>query len=203
MAELVKIAGVHVPGSSLPLLEDCVVNHATLWTRNLRLKRVTRKNKGWTELEAGPPTVVAGDMPSNVTGEIDSDRIPGAPALIVQATEGEDFKLKDGGFAGRVSVQIGIITWDDAEDKQGHRDVLNLVELFRTKLWDKRILEDRFALCEPWINWQRIMPPAGSHPLYFGLVLAHYSLQVATPDWDEGKDYSWVAGEDYSGWQMR
>jgi hypothetical protein len=199
-----------IPGSSLPLLEDCLVNHVELWTRNLRLLRVTRKNKGWAVLpEAGPPSVVAGDMPSNVTGEIDADRIPGAPALIVQAISGDDFKDKDGGFAGRACIQIGIISWDDAEDKQGHRDVLNLVELLRTKLWDKRLLGDengggvRFAMCEPWPSWQRVMPPAGSHPLYFGLVLVHYSLMVSTPDWDEGKDYSWAAGVDYQGWQVR
>ena len=194
--------GVHVPGSSLPLLEDCIGWHVALWTKNLRLKRVTRKNKGWAQLEPGPPSVVAGDMPSNITGEIDMDRIPGAPALIIQAAEGDDTKAP-GAFEGTVCVQIGIITWDDSEDKQGHRDVLNLVELLRTKVWDKRLLDGRFALCKPWVRWQRIMPPAGSHPLYLGLVLAHYSLQVPTPDWDEGEDYAWKAGVDYAGWQVR
>jgi hypothetical protein len=186
---------MEIPGSALPFVEDALIKYISVWTQDYRLRAVTRVGKQWKEADRRAPAVVAGDLPSNVAGEIDENRIPAAPAIIVQAASGEDQKWEGGGFVGFVCVHIGVITYDDAESKQGHRDTLNLIQNLRFGLWKHRLLGDPatgiywWALCHPWITWQRILPTMGSHPLYYGLVQAHYSMQVPTALGDEGEDY--------------
>lgn len=188
---------MQIPGDALPFIEDALVKYITLWTKDYRLRAVTRVGKQWRDIDPRAPAIVTGDLPSNVTGEIDENRIPAAPAIIVQAASGEDQKHEGGGFVGFVTVHIGVVTYDDAEDKQGHRDTLNLIQNLRFGLWKHRLLGDPetgiywWSLCHPWLSWQRILPPTGSHPLYYGLVQAHYSLIVPTALGDEGGEYGW------------
>lgn len=70
-----------------------------------------------------PPRVVRGRVPRTVTGEIQVDKLPDCPAIIVQCVGA---KVQNDETVA--TVKICVSAYDENPDSQGYQDVQNMVE---------------------------------------------------------------------------
>jgi hypothetical protein len=185
--------GIRTPGSSIPLIEDLLADHIRIWTQDSRYKAVAGVLGDITRLpELQAPAVFVNDIPMTVYGVLEGSRKANIPCVIVQLVSWEnDPKV------GKMAVHIGVLTYDDAEDMQGHRDIILIMSRIWFNLWHNRMIgyagqEEshlyRYALTEPWISAERVWPgERPTYPFYFGSIITHYSLITPNPRGIEGE----------------
>ena len=185
--------GIYTPCSSIPLIEDLLADHIRLWTKDSRYKAVAGVLGDITRLpEPQAPVVFVNDIPMTVYGVLEGSRKANVPCVIVQLVSWEN-----GPKVGTMTVHIGVLTYDDAEDMQGHRDVILIMSRIWFQLWKHRLIgyagqeesdRYRYVLTEPWISAERVWPgDKPTYPFYFGSLITHYSLITPTAHGYEGE----------------
>jgi hypothetical protein len=106
-----------------------------------------------------PPRIERGRVPRTVTGEIQVDRLPDCPAIIVQVV------------SARVEIESTIVTlkifvtaYDENPDSAGYQDVLNMIEAIALALtsFGQQGLDQAYVIQLP-IIWNLIEADAFPH----------------------------------------
>ena len=126
-----------------------------------------------------PPAIWAGYIPLTITGEIDPERIPKYPSVIV-STDYNEFSYQ-GGLA---AVRLFAGTHDMDKEREGRRDCVNIMETIAAALFSADTIDGTVTLCRsddatrP-IRWTMIK--GDTFPFFFAEMLAIF--MVPTPTW--------------------
>jgi len=121
------------------------------------------------------PRIERGRVPRTVTGEIDLDRLPDCPAIIVQVVD------------ARVEIQETVLTvrilfsaYDEDPASRGYQDVLNMMEAAAIALtsFGQKGLDDAYPIVMP-IDWKLL--EANTFPHYCGEMTTKWQLPSARP----------------------
>jgi hypothetical protein len=134
-----------------------------------------------------PPRVVRGRIPRTVTGEIDANRLPDVPNVIVQAVKGKievDETI--------VTARICFTVYDENPDSQGYQDVLNMMEAAAIALcsFGQAALEQAYPIVLP-IDWT--IPEVDTFPHFIGEMTTMWELPSGRPMPDLGGNF--IPGE--------
>lgn len=159
-------------------LEDTLVGFVQEHTSEYLLKSSLRDEEGKPAYAA--PLVIAGFIPSFLTGEMDTHVIP---HVVVQ------FQSADLTFEKTtLTVELLISTLDDELDHSGYRDCLNIAEKLKTALFEERILGRTWRLVMPFnyrvIHVEQNATRAAEHPIYRGLMLTTFETAAPTSRFD-------------------
>jgi hypothetical protein len=122
-----------------------------------------------------PPQVVRGRVPRTLTGELDVDKLPDVPAVIVQAL-GARIEIPQ----TTVSVRILANAYDENPDGGGYQDVLNMIEALAIALtsFGQGALDAAYPIVMP-IEWKIV--DANTFPHFIGELTTQWELPSARP----------------------
>jgi hypothetical protein len=92
------------------------------------------------------------------------------PYVIVRIADGNTPSEEDPALC-KVTLIIGVYDTDDKY--QGYRDVLNILRRLETHFFQKRIIDNRFAIQHPF-NWA--VHDEDTYPFYFGAAETNWTL---------------------------
>jgi hypothetical protein len=126
-----------------------------------------------------PPRVVRGRVPRTVTGEIDGDKLPDCPSVIVQAVSGK-VALEDSHTTMLALVRILISAYDENPDGGGYQDVQNMVETIAAALtsFGQAALDQAYPIELP-MEWKLIEPDTFPH--YIAEMTTQWVLPAGRP----------------------
>jgi hypothetical protein len=138
------------------------------------------------------PRIVRGRIPRTVTGEIQVDKLPDCPAIIVQV------------ISARVEIESTIVTlkifvsaYDENPDSSGYQDVLNMIEAIALALtsFGQQGLDQAYVIQLP-INWNLV--EAETFPHFIGEMTTTWEFPSGRPMPDRGLSTPWIAiGEEH------
>lgn len=108
--------------------------------------------------------------PQNLPAKKGKNDINHFPYVVIRAMEGED-SAEDGDNTCKVGFIIG--TYDDADNYQGYKEVMNLIEKIRHRLYTKRVYNNQFTLDYPF-KW--LIHDEDTYPYYFGGIETHWTI---------------------------
>jgi hypothetical protein len=105
------------------------------------------------------PQVVRGRVPRTVTGEINVDKLPDFPSVIVQA-----IKAKVETDSTLVTVCLYVNAYDENPDGSGYQDVLNLTETIALALtsYGQGAIDAAYPIVLP-LTWELVLPDTFPH----------------------------------------
>ncbi len=115
-----------------------------------------------------PVNVYAQNLPIRETDDEDDP----APYIIVRLDSGEDDGSRDSFNTVSIVIIIGI--WDDALDRQGHRDVMNIIQKIYQRFHEDPDL-NRKAIYAGGFEWA--VQDEGCYPYSFGA--CHMKFHIA------------------------
>lgn len=92
------------------------------------------------------------------------------PYIIIRVMEGEDQDIEH-----EDTCKIGFIigTFDDADNYQGYKDVMNLIEKVKHRLFTKQYYEKQFKIDYPF-KW--LIHDDDTYPYYFGGIESNWDM---------------------------
>ena len=162
-------------------LHDCLVKELGIILKGYQLKnrdsRLHDINIYPQRLpEPKPETDMAGDTGIGMSGfqDFSGDRSDEFfPFIIVYVQDGV---IQEGPMAHTVQAGLAIGTYDGSSDRQGHRDILQIISKIEERFERNNILAKKFILQFP-MEWSLQDPDDDTHPYYFGGL----SLNFDTP----------------------
>jgi hypothetical protein len=141
-----------------------------------------------TLVEKVPPRVERGVVPRTVTGEINVDKLPDCPAVIVQVVS-----AKIDTDCTEVTARILVNAYDENPDGSGYQDVQNISEAIWIALtsWGQQGLDAAYPIKMP-IEWKLV--EADTFPHYISEMTTLWELPSARPLPDPEK-FGVVPGE--------
>jgi hypothetical protein len=124
-----------------------------------------------------PPRVERGCVPRTVTGEIQVDRLPDCPAIILQAT-GATTITKDSHNQKTQTVKFWIVAYDENPNGSGYQDCLNMVEQLETALIQFRVIDEAYPLLMP-VEWRLV--EADTFPHFIVEMTTSWQVPAARP----------------------
>ncbi|PKM72846.1 MAG: hypothetical protein CVU91_07410 [Firmicutes bacterium HGW-Firmicutes-16] len=94
--------------------------------------------------------------------EGDSEAPPPEPYIVVKATSGNIASEDD---PQAVTVVLVICVFDDANERQGHKDILHIIQKVYERFAKNPVLAGKFVLKYP-IDW--VLQDEDTYPYYFG-----------------------------------
>lgn len=159
-------------------LEDSLVEFIQERTSEYLLKTSLKDEAG--EPVLGPLLVMAGYIPSFLTGEVDTQMIP---SLVVQF-QSADYTFEKSSF----TVELLISTLDDELEHMGYRDSLNVAEKIKTALFEERILGRTWRLVPPFnyrtLHVEQSASRAIEHPVFRAVMLVTFETAAVTSRFD-------------------
>jgi hypothetical protein len=149
-----------------------------VWTANMRFKSPT--DRGAVPV---PISVFVGNIPSYQAGPTAVQQTPKAPSIAVKVSSGHYRRLD-----GDATINMAILTWDDAIGRTGYTDVLNIINRIANGMLETVILSSAFVLLQDSVNEESITfdliddPNIDFHPYNLGMVTAKYGLMSPGPD---------------------
>jgi hypothetical protein len=121
------------------------------------------------------PRVERGRVPRTVTGEIEVDKLPDSPAIIVQVVSA---KVEQPSTI--VTTRILFNSYDENPNGGGYQDVLNMVEAAALALtsFGQQAIDHAYPIVMP-IEWQLL--EADCFPHYIAEMTTHWELPSARP----------------------
>jgi hypothetical protein len=122
-----------------------------------------------------PPRIVRGRIPRTIAGEIQVDRLPDCPAIIVQVV------------SARVEIDSTIVTlkifvnaYDENPDSAGYQDVLNMIEAMSLALtsFGQQGLDQAYVIQLP-IIWNLV--EADAFPHFIGEMVTTWEFPSGRP----------------------
>lgn len=159
-------------------LEDSILGFVQGVVAETLLKSSLRAEDGKPADAA--PYVVAGYIPSFLTGETETQVIP---HIVVQFSA-VDYTFEKASF----TVEILISTLDAELDHQGYRDAVNLAEKLKTALFEERILGKTWRLVMPFnfrvVHVEANSTRAAEHPIHRVVMLTTWETAAPTSRFD-------------------
>jgi hypothetical protein len=121
------------------------------------------------------PRVERGRVPRSVTGEVEVDRLPDFPAIIVQAVSAHVDKNET-----ITTVRIFVNMYDENPDSGGYQDCLNIAERIAMELtsYGQQGIDQAYVIVMP-IEWKLI--EADTFPHYIAEMTTQWELPSARP----------------------
>ena len=122
-----------------------------------------------------PPQVVRGRVPRSVTGEIEVDKLPDVPAIIIQAVAGTVEKDQT-----NVTVRILLNAYDENPNSGGYQDLTNMLEALSIALtsYGQGAIDHAYPIILP-IEWKHI--EAHTFPHFIAEMTTHWQLPSGRP----------------------
>lgn len=163
------------------ILQDSLAKELGVILSGYRLKNRDGKlhdiNIYTQHLPESPPEISTTDIAGiGVSGfqDFSSDRADEFfPFVIVYVQDGV---IQEGLMAHTVQAGLAIGIYDDSSDRQGHRDVLQIISKVEERFEKNNLLAKKFILQFP-VEWSLQDPDDDTHPYYFGGL----SLNFDTP----------------------
>lgn len=114
-----------------------------------------------------PLRIFAQDVPIN---ETDNDFDP-APYIIVRAKSGDDDGTADG--VNTVQIILIIAIWDDNNDSQGYRDVLDIIQKIYIRFHKEPMLNNQFMYAG---NFHWALQEDNYWPYFFGACTLNFNI---------------------------
>ena len=163
------------------ILQDCLADELGVILKGHRLKNRDGK---WHDIniytqrlpEQKPENDIAGGIGMGLPSfqDFSSDRADEFfPFVIVYVQDGV---IQEGLMAHTVQAGLAIGIYDDSSDRQGHRDVLQIISKVEERFEKNNLLAKKFILQFP-VEWSLQDPDDDTHPYYFGGL----SLNFDTP----------------------
>lgn len=114
-----------------------------------------------------PLRIFAQDVPIN---ETDDDFDP-APYIIVRAKSGDDDGTADG--VNTVQIILIIAIWDDNNDSQGYRDVLDIIQKIYIRFHKEPMLNNQFMYAG---NFHWALQEDNYWPYFFGACTLNFNI---------------------------
>ena len=114
-----------------------------------------------------PLRIFAQDVPIN---ETDDDFDP-APYVIVRAKSGDDDGTADG--VNTVQIILIIAIWDDDNDSQGYRDVLDIIQKIYIRFHKEPMLNNQFMYAG---NFHWALQEDNYWPYFFGACTLNFNI---------------------------
>lgn len=114
-----------------------------------------------------PLRIFAQDVPIN---ETDDDFDP-APYIIVRAKSGDDDGTADG--VNTVQIILIIAIWDDDNDSQGYRDVLDIIQKIYIRFHKEPMLNNQFMYAG---NFHWALQEDNYWPYFFGACTLNFNI---------------------------
>lgn len=111
--------------------------------------------------------IFAQDVPIN---ETDDDFDP-APYIIVRAKSGDDDGTADG--VNTVQIILIIAIWDDNNDSQGYRDVLDIIQKIYIRFHKEPMLNNQFMYAG---NFHWMLQEDNYWPYFFGACTLNFNI---------------------------
>lgn len=134
-------------------LEDLMVDYITNWTSNIFLKvKFTQENPSTSTpinspTQFGPPSIHAGLLPVDEVGQIQINRLPVYPFVLVHISNLLDkFDHVEDPLGSSIMTKVICGAWDDDPAVQGHRDCLGLSRVITRKFWRIQTIGHNFLL---------------------------------------------------------
>ena len=126
-----------------------------------------------------PPRIVRGRVPRTVAGEIEIDKLPDCPAIIVQAVAAKVEQPST-----MVTVRILFNAYDENPDGGGYQDVLNMVEASAIALtsYGQQAIDQSYPIVLP-LEWKLI--EADCFPHFIAEMTTTWELPSGRPMPDE------------------
>lgn len=126
-----------------------------------------------------PPRVERGRVPRTVTGEIEVDKLPDCPAIIVQAVSART-EIEMSHTHRVVTVRILVSAYDENPKSGGYQDVLNMLEAMDTALtsFGQQGLDQAYPIVLP-LDWKLV--EADTFPHYIGEMTTTWELPAGRP----------------------
>jgi hypothetical protein len=150
-------------------LERCLVTEIRKWVTDYRLKSPIDRGAVPVPIE-----VVQGFIPSYYAGpQAGEDK---APVIAVRATSGFHLRL-----AGKCTVNILILTWDDDPSRQGYGDCSNLMNrMVQSLLYHVKI--GNFVLTDDPIHYAEVVDAFKDFfPYFVGGVECQFTIRSSSP----------------------
>lgn len=142
-------------------LQDALVNELSILFKDFKLKSPSKNEMtGWT--------IFPQDLPFTYKYEDDEKNEP-FPYMIVKLDSGN----ADDGEAHKVKVLILIGIFDDNENKQGYRDVINVIDKIYIRFGKDRVLDHQYVAEWPF-RWQ--LYEDDTYPYYFGGIEMNFDI---------------------------
>ena len=142
-------------------LQDALVKELSRLFKDFKLKSPNKNEM--VEL-----TILPQDLPIIYKYEDDEENEP-FPYMIVKLDSGNI----DDGEAHKVKVLILIGIFDNNENKQGYRDVLNIIDRIYIRFGKDRMLDHQYEVEWPF-RWQ--LYEDDTHPYYFGGIEMSFNI---------------------------
>ena len=122
-----------------------------------------------------PPRIVRGRVPRTVTGEIDLDKLPDCPAIIVQVVSA---KVEQASTL--VTVNILASAYYENPDVGGYQEVLNIIEAIAIALttFGQQAIDQSYPVVLP-IEWK--LAEADCFPHFIGEMTTTWELPSGRP----------------------
>ena len=128
-----------------------------------------------------PPRIERGYVPRTVTGEIEVDKLPDCPAIIVQcvsANVANDVTI--------ATVRIYVNVYDENPDSGGYQDALNIVEAIAMALgsFGKQAIDHAYPIVMP-LEWKLV--EADTFPHFIAEMTTRWEMATPRPmpDWNQ------------------
>ena len=149
------------------LLQDCLVDELKNLFSGFTLKNV----KG----EESPLNIYPQGLPA-IKGQKDTKHYP---FVVVKLQDGED-PDRDAPYTCRIMFFCGI--YDDADNYQGHKDLLNVMQKIYAHIMRKRLFAGKYEAQYP-ITWA--LTEEDLYPQYYGAVESTWAVGKVTMQDDE------------------
>jgi hypothetical protein len=159
-------------------LERELAKAIVIWTADMRFKSPT--DRGAVPV---PISVFIGHIPSFQSGPTAVQQTPKAPSIAVKVSSGH-YRRMD----GDATINMAILTWDDAIERTGYTDVLNIINRLSNGMLENIVLSNAFILLQDTVGEESITfeliedPNIDFHPYNLGMVTAKYGLMSPGPD---------------------
>lgn len=148
------------------VLQDCLVADLKEQLSNILLKNVKGE---MTKLNIYPQNLPA------KKGQKDSEHFP---YIVVRVMEGE---TQEGENFEESNCKIGFIigVFDDSDNYQGYKDVMNILEKIKYRLCTKKYYDSQFELIMPF-KW--LIHDEDTYPYYFGGIESNWKMPEISMD---------------------
>lgn len=147
-------------------LQDCLVNDFKQELSNFLLKNVKDERANFN--------IYAQSLPAK-KGQKDSEHFPYVVIRVIEGEEQED--QEETKNTCQITFIAGI--YDESDDYQGDKDVLNVIEKIIYRLKTKKYYDNRFELTTP-MKW--LIYDENAYPYYFGGIETHWKMPVISMD---------------------
>lgn len=149
------------------ILQDCLVADFKEQLNSLLLKNA----KG----ESVNLNIYPQNLPAK-KGQKDSDHFP---YLLVRVMDGEEQEKDYGEVDNTCKIGFIIGVLDDNDNYQGYKDVMNVIEKIKQRLFTKKIYNSVFEIIYPF-KW--VIHDEDTYPYYFGGIESNWEMPIINMD---------------------